>query len=157
MKKKSFLVVTLIILVILACKKEQKSAPSEILGTWSLYSDQTIWGSINLMSTSTEYPCMSNVKLIFNADGTYASPPSSKCFISPSDSSGHVRWIGPGNRTVGKWSITGNTVTTTRFDTSSNKQVSYQLTLTNVNGKLQLKGVDSGYLVLDTRIFFKAQ
>ena|ERR1700733_1056468 len=137
---------SIIVVAFYSCKKDPKiNLTGQLAGTWSLYSVSNSLNMQNPIATSADYPCMSDDKMIFNPNGSLILPPLSKCYISPKDAFGNASSISRDNGVSGKWSLSGSSVYTTVYDSTVNATFIDHFVLSNNNGQLQLKNVDSVY------------
>ena len=140
------------------CKKEQKKATPvyyNVPGTWVLTGYKSTYiDTVDV--TSAQYPCLSQSKITFNANGTLISTYTgdSVCYINPPGpvrtSLGHPKSVAD----TGTWELSGN-ILSERYPTAVKP---FYGILSMVNGKLQLTIKDtlnfSGgpYYVTDTEV-----
>lgn len=148
--KLSTLVVIFFILI--SCKKETKvvTANSNIVGTWHMYMTFNNLLTGNITVNDSQYPCIKNNVLTFNADFTETQNYSGKdtCFIVPVISGQPKVWWGYPNQPVsaGTWSNSGSTVSLHVSKTEYG-------TLSNSNGQFYLKFKDTLITGKDTALF----
>jgi len=155
--KQNLLLISSLVLLLSSCKKDSKAPTNEIVGTWSVYSYSNVQGIHSFTAMASDYSCMSDIKMVFDANGAFNVPAFSKCYIAAPDAFGNAPYISHANTSNGKWSITGNTLHTSLFDNTQNKTLNGTLTLSNSNGKLQLTSVDTAYGAVLTEVYIKTQ
>lgn len=111
-------------ILISGCKKD---ASNELIGTWSLYSHDVVLGTQHSETlTAAQYPCMADVKFIFNTDGTYFSPK----YLCDFNTNGQEVNFENDNDQTNKWSLKGNTVYVTLLDNLQHQPFTDTLVLT---------------------------